>query len=208
MHRMFPLWLVVGFVLIITAGYAMADDKKVYYEHAPKSALIKDVREPLALPPPIEPTPVKTVSYLPPKPVEVKQETDSLRILWITFICLLSAYSVYIHTQLRRLKREQSEREWERTAGVWPERRSIRAILRRLPDDPAAEQSIAPRADRKGDEQPRFPTRPQQQHTRRDGRERYLVDTIEDNPRHPDGSALAAAARFYGTRTRDDRSGT
>ena len=213
LHRMFPLWLAIGFMLIVFAGYAMADDKKVYYNQAPASPLIKDAREPLALPPPLVPTPVKVERFTKQAQVEAKlpslpMSEDHWRdIFFCSFVACL-AYAISIHTQLRRLKREHTEREWTTTAGLWPEHRSVRTVLRRLHVDPTTQKSITAGNNSPRIQQPRFPTRSQPERSRRDGRERHILDTIEDSPRHPDGSALAAAAKFYSsTRARGSSDG-
>lgn len=212
LHRTFPLWLAIGFMLIVFTGYAMADDKKVYYSQAPASPLIKDTREPLALPPPLVPTPVKVELFTKQAQAEAKlpslpmSEDRWSEIFFCSFVACL-AYAIFTHTQLRRLKREHTEREWTTKAGLWPEQRSLRELFQHMSDDTAATKPFIASANRPRNQQPRFPTRQQPQYPRRDGRERYLTDPIEDQPRHPDGSALDAVARFYSTRERDSSSG-
>lgn len=170
LHRTFPLWLAIGFMLIVFTGYAVAE-------------------------------PIRTISYV----------QSSTVFGWLYSFGLLlvaySAYLIYVHTQLRRLKREHTEREWTTKAGLWPEQRSLRELFQHMSDDTAATKPFVASVNRSRNQQPRFPTRQQPQHPRRDGRERYLTDPIEDQPRHPDGSALDAVARFYSTRERDSSSG-
>jgi hypothetical protein len=106
--------------------------------------------------------------------------------------CIVSGalLAVLVACEFYRLKqrRTKDDDEWQRR-----EQRSLQDLLRRLQTNTGGRtntQTTHPRGEQSGKSESELAF-----YARRDGRQRYAVDSLQDHPRHPDGSALAAWAR-------------
>jgi hypothetical protein len=112
----------------------------------------------------------------------------------------LSACFVYyiIHLTKRGYHVYQQRRYSRDYLSIHSEERSIRSILNRLSSCSERTRSFIEAGNREGNKQLQFPSRQQPHIARRIERAGCDEPAVQDSPRHPRDSSLAALQRFYG----------